>query len=99
MDTITKIKQNISFPAYVARHTKGLKPSDRTGRYYLGYCPFCQPDKSTYARRKFWVDTELNICNCFSPKCKSAKPMDIINFYARLNHTSDKEAIAALNTI
>ena len=95
MDKIGKIKAGINFAAYIARYTNGLKPSGGGGRYYVGRCPFHQAGKKYY-RPKFWVDTEKGICNCFNPRCRSERPMDIINFYARINNTSNKQAIAEL---
>jgi hypothetical protein len=94
MDIVSQIKADINFPSFIARYTGGLKPSNRAGRWFLGFCPFCQADRR--GRPRFWVDTANGLCNCFKPACKSNKPMDIINFIARLEGISNQDAIKKL---
>lgn len=66
------------------------EPSDRSGRWYVARCPF-HDDKN----ESFWIDLQKQMCGCF--KGCSAVPMDVINFYAKLNHLSNQEAIIELS--
>jgi hypothetical protein len=62
----------------------------KTGsHWYTTRCPF-HADK----RPSFWVDTERQICGCFTG-CTSL-PLDVINLYARLHSITNTEAIMAL---
>jgi hypothetical protein len=96
MRTIQKIKDTFKIEPIAARYCGGLKPSGHSKRYLVGYCPDCQPVGKRARPPRFWVDTKLQICNCFKPSCKSPKPMDVINLYARLNGLDNDTAIADL---
>ena len=61
-----------------------------TGDHWgVAKCPFHED-----ANPSFWVDTEKQLCGCFSG-C-TAKPLDVVNLYARLNNLSNQEAIRQL---
>ena len=61
-----------------------------TGDHWgVAKCPFHED-----ANPSFWVDTERQLCGCFSG-C-TAKPLDVVNLYARLNNLSNQEAIRQL---
>ena len=61
-----------------------------TGAHWgVAKCPFHED-----ANPSFWVDTEKQLCGCFSG-C-TAKPLDVVNLYARLNNLSNQEAIRQL---
>lgn len=61
-----------------------------TGRgWYLTHCPL-HDDSSP----SFWIDTEKQLCGCYSG-C-TARPMDVINLYARMRGISNNEAIKEL---
>lgn len=101
---IEAIKKQFPLAPYVAKYTNGLKA---TGPHFLiGRCPFHQPSTDPANKRKFWVNTQHNICGCFHPACRaycnqgedpSSKPLDIINFYALINGLSNEQAIAQLS--
>lgn len=94
--TVRQIRQHYKIASFVAPYTNGLKPSGK-GRWFIGRCPFHQPDTDPASKRKFWVDTEKGICGCFVPRCPAnEKPMDVINFYAALKGLSNREAIEQL---
>ena len=97
MTMIEKIKQSNRLEPLAAQLCGGLKPSGHSKRYLIGWCPFCQPEgKKPGKHARFWVDTEMQICNCFKPTCKADKPMDVINLYARWRHLDNDSAIADL---
>lgn len=60
----------------------------RRNGFYMAQCPF-HNDKHP----SFWIDTNREICGCFS--CQM-KPMDVVNLYARLNNVSNQDAIFQL---
>lgn len=95
---IVNLKKEINICTVVAPHTGGLR-SAKNSRYLRGYCPWCQPNGQTKRKsnRRFWVDTELKICNCH--KCKFDLPMDVFNFYARLYNISNLDAIQELQNV
>ena len=62
-----------------------------TGEHWaMTRCPFHDDDNPS-----FWIDTEQQICGCFAG-C-TAKPMDVIDLYARLNKISIQDAIEELS--
>ena len=90
-----QIRSLLPIAKFVSPHTNGLKRSGP--RFYIGRCPFHQSEKAPPRKRQFWVNPELGICGCFNPGCDAhGQPMDVINFYARLNHLTNSEAIAQL---
>lgn len=99
---IDKIRQYHRIEILAARACGGLQPSrsstSGSGRYFVGWCPFCQPNGpgKFKEQRKLWVDVNLQICNCFKARCRADKPMDVINLYARLHNLDNDAAIAAL---
>lgn len=67
---------------------KGVRKSDRSGRWFIAYCPF-HDDKNP----SFWVDVQRKVGGC--RKC-NIKIMDVVNLFARLNNISNSEAIRRL---
>lgn len=55
----------------------------------LTKCPFHEDENPS-----FWVDTGRQLCGCFSG-C-TARPLDVVNLYARLNNISNSDAIHEL---
>jgi hypothetical protein len=102
---IQEIKQKYPLARLAREEVTNLKATMPDG-WYLGYCPFCQGTTAGKgnrpSERKFWIDTRpgRGICSCFRPKCRAqnpgSKPMDVINFYARLHGLSNREAIYEL---
>lgn len=89
------IREHFAIAPFVAPHTNGLKRSGP--RFFVGRCPFHQTGKDRPNKRKFWVNPEKGICGCFVPGCEAhGKPMDVINFYARLKSISNSQAISEL---
>lgn len=91
-NVIDQIKQQHPIAPFVAPYTRGLKHSGK-GIWFIGFCPFHPHD---YKRPNFWVNTRDGLCNCFVPGCRAEKPMDVINFYARLKGISNLDAIGEL---
>lgn len=61
-----------------------------TGAHWgVAKCPFHED-----VNPSFWVDTERQLCGCFSG-C-TAKPLDVVNLFARINNISNQEAIRIL---
>lgn len=94
---IKTIKQKYPIAPFVAPYTGGLKSSGRV--FFMGNCPFCKKS------RVFWVANHLGLCGCFNPGCDAfcnvakdpdSRPMDVINFHARIKNISNDEAIADL---
>jgi len=79
-------------------HLKATRPAG----WYVGRCPFHQPDSDPPSKRKFWIDARpgRQICSCFVPRCRTGnpggRPMDVINYYARLHQISNRAAIFEL---
>jgi hypothetical protein len=101
MNLVEQIRAKVDLASFVAPYTHGLKPT-RPG-WFIGRCPFHQPESDPSRKRKFWVDARpgRQVCGCFVPRCQAqapggGKPMDIINFYARLNQISNAQAITEL---
>lgn len=64
--------------------------------WLLDYCPF-HDDRRPGGTPSMWINTTKQICGCYSPRCEaSVKPMDVINFYARLHSMTNAEAIRML---
>ena len=94
MTTIEKIKAYYKIQRIAAQFCGGLGPSGHSRRYLIGWCPQCQQKRKKHERPRFWVDTELQLCNCFKPGCMGGKPMDVINLYAKLHGLDNDGAIA-----
>lgn len=98
MSKVDEIKQALPLPSFIARYTNGLKPSGPG--FFIGRCPFHQKPTDPPSKRKFWVNERLGVCGCFVPRCAgqqpNGKPMDIINFWARLQDIPNNEAIEDL---
>lgn len=61
-----------------------------TGDHWgVAKCPFHEDTNPS-----FWVDTERQLCGCFSG-C-TAKPLDVVNLYARLHNLNNSDAIRQL---
>lgn len=61
-----------------------------TGDHWgVAKCPFHED-----ANPSFWVDTEKQLCGCFSG-CTTV-PLDVINLYARLHNLNNSDAIRQL---
>lgn len=106
MTLIQDIKSKLPIAPFVSPYTGGLKSSSRY--FFLGYCPFHQKTNDPQSKRKFWVDSQHNICGCFVPRCPaycnkhddpSSKPLDIINFYSLLRDITLREAVIELARI
>jgi hypothetical protein len=62
----------------------------QTGEHwFMGLCPFHEDRHPS-----FWIDSKKQIGNC--QRCSFAKPLDVINLYARLNRLGDDQAIRIL---
>lgn len=99
MSDISQVKQTYNIAAVVAPYTNGLMqfPGTTYPEYFNGWCPWCQngqPQKNK--SRRFWVNPTIGLCNCMHPRCKSEKPMDVVNFYARIWGISNSEAAKEL---
>ncbi len=95
MNKVAQIKELYPLARFVAPFTGGLKPT-RPG-WFIGRCPFHQSPDDPPNKRKFWVSSEQNICGCFVPRCPAhGRPMDVINFWARLKGMTNQEAIQDL---
>lgn len=98
-DRVAQIKQFYKLASIVAPYTGGLRAPVQTnwGNYMNGWCPFCQHGKGNKGDvRRFWVNTTAGLCNCFHPVCAAHKPMDVINFWARVHNISNDQAIRDL---
>lgn len=95
---VEQIREQLPIAPFVARYTGGLKSTGRG--WYTGRCPFHQSPTDPPNKRKFWVNADKGICGCFVPRCQAeqpgSKPMDVINFYARLEGISNSQAIDEL---
>lgn len=98
-DTVAQIKECFPIARMVAPYTGGLTAPRATayGQYFNGYCPFCQQgQKQPKQPKRFWVNIDKGICNCFHPACAAPLPMDVINFWARLWGVSNQAALTDL---
>ena len=89
-DIVTRIKATYSLFKYISQFTE-LKPSDETGRYWMGNCPFHDDENPS-----FWVDGQMQVWKCLSPYCEGHRGGDIINFYMLKHHLTLTVAIRAL---
>jgi len=98
MSLVDEIRQKLPIAPFVAAYTSGLKSTGQN--FFTGRCPFHQTDREPSAKRKFWVNSAKGVCGCFVPTCQAqapgGKPMDLINFYARLKGISNRQAIEEL---
>lgn len=102
---VEEIKQKITILDLARDHVGHLKATQPAG-WYVGRCPFHQPGQPSKgdprSRRKFWIDNRPSrqLCSCFVPRCAAqnpnGKPMDVINFYARLHDLPNRLAIFEL---
>lgn len=102
---ITEIKQWVSILDMARENVAYLRPTRPAG-WYVGRCPFHQPvtpgKNDPISKRKFWIDDRpgRGVCSCFVPRCAAnnpgRKPMDAINFYARLHNLDNRAAIFEL---
>lgn len=95
--TIQRIKKEFSILEFI-QNPKPTKPEG----WYIARCPFHQQDDDPRCKRKFWIDNRpgRGMCGCFVPRCAeqqpNRKPMDVINFYARLHNLTNRQAIIEL---
>jgi DNA primase len=98
MSLVDEIRQKLPIAPFVATYTGGLKPTGQD--FFTGRCPFHQTESEPPRQRKFWVNSAKGICGCFVPTCQAqalaGKPMDVVNFYARLKSISNSQAIEEL---
>jgi DNA primase len=95
MTKVDQIKAALPLAPFVAPYTGGLKKSGQG--WYIGRCPFHQPPDDPPNKRRFWVNPDKGICGCFVPRCQAGRPpMDVINFYARLQNISNGRAVEEL---
>lgn len=101
---VTEIKKRMPIMGVMRDHVLHIRPARRSG-WYVGHCPFHQTNDDRRSKRKFWVSSQHNLCGCFVPRCPaycnqredpSSKPMDVINFYARLHDLPNRAAIFEL---
>lgn len=101
---VQQIKKRLTILDVVKGHVLYLKPTKPDG-WYVARCPFHQPESDPRGKRKFWIDARpgRGLCSCFVPKCAALnpgfKPMDAINFYARMHQISNRQAIFELADI
>ena len=88
---ILQIRERLPLAPFVAQYSGGVKQSGR-GWFVAVTCPFCTGHK------KLWIDGRpgRQVCNCFKPTCAAFRPMDVINFYARLKGLDNRRAIEEL---
>ena len=64
--------------------------------HLIGCCPFHDDNEPS-----FWVDTQTQLCSCRVPSCKTrqrrGKPMDVIEFLARIEGITNGQAIRELH--
>ncbi len=98
MSLVDEIRQKLPIAPFVACYTAGLKPTGKD--FFTGRCPFHQTESEPRRKRKFWVNSAKGICGCFVSSCQAqspgGKPMDVVNFYARLKGISNSQAIQEL---
>ncbi len=67
-----------------------LPPAHKTGsHWYMTHCPFHED-----RHESMWVDTQHQVCGCYAGCTRL--PLDVIDLYARLKGTDNKEAIKEL---
>jgi hypothetical protein len=79
-DMVAKIKRRFRLEAMIAGTVQ-------TGEHwFMGLCPFHEDRHPS-----FWIDSKKQIGNC--QRCCFAKPLDVINLFARMNQLGDDQAI------
>lgn len=85
---IDEIKRTYPLTTFLSLHTE-LWPSDNEGRFLMAVCPFHNDHNPS-----LWVNTELQICGCFSPHCPAhGRAVDVINAYGLLTGIQNGEAV------
>lgn len=98
---IEQIKLRLPILAVCQDYVPNLKPTRPEG-WWVGQCPFHQSESDKKGKRKFWIDARpgRQLCSCFVPRCAyenpDHKPMDVINFYARIHSLSNRAAFFEL---
>ena len=82
-DIVQKIREQVSILSIL-----NGERSSPDGRWYTTFCPFHEDHNPS-----FWIDAVRGLCGC--RKC-NIKEMDVINLYARLHNTSNRQAILEL---
>lgn len=69
-----------------------VPPITQTGNdFSLARCPFHDDHNPS-----FWLNTERQLCGCFAGCTDPAKPLDVINLFARLYDLTNREAIQVM---
>lgn len=91
VDVVSRIRA--AYPIYklASSHTK-LKPSDTTGRWFIGQCVLPGNHKHDDKHPSFYVDTHRGMFGCRACGIRG----DVINLYAVIFGVSLQEAIRAL---
>jgi hypothetical protein len=85
-DLITHIRQAVRIEDF-------FTDLEKSGtKHLMSWCPFHDDQPGT---RSFWIDTDLQICGCFKG-CTGAKPLDVINLFARLQGLTNQQAILSM---
>lgn len=64
--------------------------------WLIDFCPF-HDDRRPGGTPSFWINTDRQICGCYSPRCPAhGRVMDVINFYSLLHSVTNREAIRML---
>lgn len=88
LDVITKIKRQVKildfFPDAISKGADG--------RWWVARCPFHDDHNPS-----FWIDTYRGLCGCYAG-CTD-RSLDVINLYARMANTTDREAIRNLSVL
>lgn len=85
---IDEIKRTYPLTTFLSLHTE-LYPSDNEGRFLMAVCPFHNDHNPS-----LWVNAELQICGCFSPRCPAhGRAVDVINAYGLLTGIQNGEAV------
>ena len=86
---INLIKSLVSVVDYLQELGAEPRPSSPDGIWWMCKCPFHDDNHPS-----MWVNTQRNICRCFVPDCSGhVKNMDVINLYAKVHATTNREAI------
>ena len=86
---INLIKSLVSVVDYLQELGAEPRPSSPDGIWWMCKCPFHDDEHPS-----MWVNTQRDICRCFVPDCSGhVKNMDVINLYAKVHATTNREAI------
>jgi hypothetical protein len=85
VDMIKQIRERVSLLDLIP----GATQTSQSRRWWTALCPFHNDHHPS-----FWIDMQKGICGCRS--CKM-KPMDAINYYAKLHGLSNHDAIFQLS--